>query len=69
MISTSLFESIENGGGLRVRREVYSERLNQPVVVNSIYNRTSDVAQWNIYDGSDQEQHGVNSGQFIMNRW
>ena len=60
------FESIENGGGLRVRREIYSERLNQPVVVNSIYNRTSDVAQWNIYEASGPGNTGTNSGEFIM---
>jgi YMGG-like Gly-zipper len=60
------FESIENGTGLRVRREIYSERLNQPVVVNSIYNRTSDVAQWNVYEGSGPGNNGTNSGEFIM---
>jgi hypothetical protein len=60
------FESIENGGGLRVRREIYSERLSQPVVVNSIYNRTSDVAQWNIYEGLGPGNTGTNSGEFIM---
>ena len=60
------FESIENGGGLRVRREVYSERLSQPVVVNSIYNRTSDVAQWNIYETSGSVNNGTNSAEFIM---
>jgi len=60
------FESIENGRGLRVRREVYSERLNQPVVVNSIYNRTSDVAQWNVYEATGPGNNRTNSGQFIM---
>jgi hypothetical protein len=60
------FESIENGGGLRVRREIYSERLNRPVVVNSIYNRTSDVAQWNIYETSIPRNNATNSGEFIM---
>ena len=60
------FESLENGGGLRVRREIYSERLNQPVVVNSIYNRTSDVAQWDIYQASGPGNTGTNSGEFII---
>jgi len=60
------FESTENGGGLRVRREIYSERLNQPVVVNSIYNRTSDVAQWDIYTTSGSRNNSTNSGEFIM---
>lgn len=62
------FEPIESGGRLRVRREIYSDRLNQPVVVNSIYNRTSDAAQWNIYNGSGPVlgNTGATSGDFIM---
>ena len=62
------FESIENGGRLRVRREIYSDRLNQPVVVNSIYDRTSDAAQWNIYDGAEPVpgNTGASSGEFIV---
>jgi hypothetical protein len=46
------FEPIDNGRRLRVTREIFSERLSQPVLVNSIYDRTSELAQWNIYDGS-----------------
>jgi hypothetical protein len=61
------FESIENGQHLRIRREIFSDRLSQPVVVNSIYDRTSAAPQWNIYPGSTTTNTGVNSGQFIMN--
>jgi hypothetical protein len=62
------FEPIENGNWLRVKREIYSDRLNQPVVVNSIYARTSNVAQWNIYDGSASVRgnSGTTNGQFIV---
>ena len=62
------FEPIENGRRLRVTREVFAERLNQPVIVNSIYDRTSDVAQWNIYNGSGPVlgNTGTNNGEFIM---
>jgi hypothetical protein len=62
------FESIENGRRLRVRREIYSDRLNEPVIVNSVYDRTSDTPQWNIYDGSASlpTSTGANSGEFIM---
>jgi hypothetical protein len=64
---TVTFESIENGGRLRVRREIYSERLSQPVVVNSVYDRTSDAPQWNIYEGlGPGNTGGASSGQFIM---
>ncbi len=62
------FESIENGSKLRVRREIYSERLSQPVVVNSIYDRTSDAPQWNIYDSATLRpaNPGANRGEFIV---
>ena len=63
---TVTFEAIENGSRLRVSREIYSDSLNQPVVVNSVYERMSDVAQWNIYDGSRPGNLDVNSGEFIM---
>jgi hypothetical protein len=61
------FESIENGQRLRIRREIFSDRLSQPVVVNSVYDRTSAAPQWNIYEGSTTANAGVNSGEFIMN--
>jgi hypothetical protein len=65
---TVTFEPIESGRRLRVTREVYSDRLTQPIVVNSIYNRTSEVAQWNIYDGSRPvvRNTGITSGEFIV---
>ncbi len=62
------FESIDNGSRLRVRREIYSERLNQPVVVNSVYNRASDAAQWNVFDSSRPVpgDRGTTNGEFLM---
>src|SRR5687767_7148679 len=63
---TITFEAIENGDRLRVSRQIYSDRLNQPVIVNSIYDRTSEVAQWNIYDGSRPGNVDVNRGEFIV---
>lgn len=65
---TVIFEPIESGRRLRVKREIYSDRLNQPLVVNSIYDRTSAVAQWNIYDRSRSvsDNNVVTSGEFIV---
>jgi len=65
---TVSIEAIENGRRLRVRREIYSDRLNEPVIANSIYDRTSDTAQWNIYYGSASlpDNTGANSGEFLM---
>jgi hypothetical protein len=65
---TVTFESIENGSRLRVQRQIYVARLNQPVVVNSIYNRTSEVAQWNIYNDAQPvlDSTAANNGEFIV---
>jgi hypothetical protein len=43
------FDPIENGRRLRVTRRIYDRRLNRPVIVQSIYNKVSAVAQWNVY--------------------
>ncbi|HYK22703.1 MAG TPA: hypothetical protein VEV42_18310, partial [Pyrinomonadaceae bacterium] len=46
------FDATENDNYLRVRRQIYSDKLTQPVVVDSVYNRTADVADWNINNNS-----------------
>ena len=43
------FDSIDGGRGLRVTRRILDEHLNRPVIVQSIYNKVSNVARWNIY--------------------
>ncbi len=43
---TVTFDASENDRSLRVRREIYSDQLTQPVVVDSVYDRTADVGQW-----------------------
>ncbi len=43
------FDSIDGGRRLRVTRRIYAEQLNQPVVIQSIYNKISEVARWDIY--------------------
>lgn len=45
------FDPIDNGDRLRVTRRIYAERLSQPVVVSSVYDRTSNTAQLNLYQG------------------
>jgi hypothetical protein len=50
------FDPIDNGRGLRVTRSLYSERLSQPVAVQSVYNRVSDVAQLDLYNGARDTQ-------------
>jgi ketosteroid isomerase-like protein len=43
------FESIDGGRRLRVVRQIAAEGLDQPLVIRSIYNKVSDVAQWELY--------------------
>ncbi|MEK7415958.1 MAG: hypothetical protein AAB263_21860, partial [Planctomycetota bacterium] len=46
------FEPIDNGRRLRVTRRITDEGLTQPIVANSVYDKTSDVAQLGLYDGN-----------------
>jgi hypothetical protein len=48
---TATFEPLDNGQRMLVTREMYAERLNHSVRVRSYYNRTSAVAQFNIFTG------------------
>lgn len=60
------FDASENDRSLRVRRQIYSDRLTQPVVVDSVYDRTADVAQWGIYNDSRPVLGNATSGEFIV---
>jgi ketosteroid isomerase-like protein len=42
------FEPIDQGRRLRVVRRIYAEQLNQPVIIQSVYNKVSEVAEWSI---------------------
>jgi hypothetical protein len=44
-----VFESLDDGKRLRVVRRIEAEGLDQPLVIRSIYNKVSDVAQWDLY--------------------
>jgi hypothetical protein len=46
------FDSVENGQRLNVTRRVYVQGLSAPVVVNSVYDKTSDAARFDIYNPS-----------------
>ena len=45
---TVTFALVSNGQRLLVTRQVYVERLSRPVIVQSYYDRISNVAQWNL---------------------
>src|SRR5262249_5158326 len=46
------FEPINNGRQLRVIRRLYSERLNEPIVVQSTYDQVYENARWDVYSGA-----------------
>lgn len=45
---TVTFEPVDGGRTLRVTRRIHAAELNEPIVIESVYNRISDTAQWNI---------------------
>jgi len=50
---TVTFDPIEGGRRLRVTRQIWNERLGaNPLTVSNVYDRTSDVAEWNVYNGT-----------------
>ncbi len=60
------FDPIGNGQQLGVTRRVYVQGLTQPVVVQSTYNRISDVAQFNIYNPQNYPGYPASTGGFIV---
>ena len=60
---TVIFESIENGRRLRVTRRVTYESMSQTVLAESIYDKTSDVAQSGGYNdpGTYSDSNPTNS--------
>jgi type IV secretion system protein VirB10 len=69
--STVTFDLIDAASRLSVTRRVYGRGLTKPVIAQSLYDRTSDVAHWDIYGGSETTA-GVStttttqSGTFIV---
>lgn len=61
---TAVFTPLDNGRRMLVTRKLYAEGLNQTVDVNSYYDRTADVAQFNIYSGYNQNTAVNNTGVY-----
>jgi YmgG-like glycine-zipper protein len=61
------FEPLDNGRRLRITRRISADRLTQPVVVESIYDKTADVAQLDLYNSyPNSTTTGTGSGGFIV---
>jgi YMGG-like Gly-zipper len=63
---TVTFDPSNDGRELLVTRTLYSDRLSQPVIVRTYYDRTSDVAQLNIYDTNRESNIGDVAGTFVI---
>jgi uncharacterized membrane protein len=64
---TVTFDPTNDGRQLLVTRTLYSDRITQPVVVRTYYDRTSDVAQLNIYDTNREDSNvGGPVGSFVI---
>src|SRR5262249_48691938 len=57
----AVFEPLDGGRRLRVTRSLYTERLNREVVVRSVYDRVSDVAQLDL--DRDQPDRDLSPGR------
>ncbi len=55
------FDPLDNGRRLQVTRRISSANLNAPIVVRSVYTRTADVAQFDIYRGGGNYNAGSNN--------
>lgn len=56
------FEPINNGQQLRVTRRLNLERRNETITVISIYDRTSTVAQWDVFRNNNNNTGGFPNG-------
>ncbi|HJZ81837.1 MAG TPA: hypothetical protein VKD91_15880, partial [Pyrinomonadaceae bacterium] len=70
-----VFEPLDGGRRLRVTRSLYTDRLNQVVVARSVYDRESDVAQFNLnldrdlsYTTPSRSNFSVPDGVFLTAR-
>lgn len=53
------FDPIDEGRRMRVTRRIFDRRLERPVVVQSIYEKVSAVARWDVYGGPDSSQVAI----------
>jgi hypothetical protein len=60
------FDSIDNGQRLNVTRRVYVQGLTSPIVVQSVYDKTSDVARFDIYNPSTYPGNSTSNTAFVV---
>ncbi len=62
---TVTFQPIDNQN-LRVTRQVYVPGLSQPIVVQSTYQKTADVARFDIYNQQSYPNYPNSTGGFVV---
>ena len=60
------FDSIDNGQRLSVTRRIYVQDLTSPVVVQSVYDKTSEVARFDIYNPSAYPGYPASNAGFVV---
>jgi hypothetical protein len=68
---TVSFDPSSDGRELLVTRTLYTDRLTQPVIVRTYYDRTADVAQLDVYETNREDtgtgtNAGVVTGDFVI---
>lgn len=68
------FEPFQNGQKLKVTRRLQLENRGQTITVSSVYDKTSNVAQWNLYRNNDytnvnypNDNYGNNNRFYVQN--
>jgi hypothetical protein len=62
---TVTFDSVDGGRRLLVTRSLYSDRISQPVTVKTYYDRTSDIAQLDLYNTNREYPSGGSTGEAV----
>jgi hypothetical protein len=63
---TVTFEPVDNGQRLTVTRRIFAQGLSQPVVVQSSYDKTDDVARFDIYNTQGGQPSPGTTGSFVV---
>ena len=63
-----IFQPIDNGRSLRVTRRITNQNLRQAVVANSVYDKISDIPQFDTYSGvrDNYPEANIPSGNYIV---
>jgi hypothetical protein len=62
------FDPVNNGRRLQVTRRITMTNVSQPIVVRSVYDRTADVARFDIYRGTQGYPTNTGgSGGYVIN--